>query len=90
MKNYDEIKRLIDANNTEEAIARLDLIISEGGADDTAYYLRGNAHRKHNNWKNAMSDYCKAMEINPQSPAADAYKAAVEILDFFNKDLLTP
>ena len=90
MTQIESIRQMIDCNRTEEAIALLDSLIADNGDDDSLYYLRGNAHRKHNNWKNAMSDYCKAMEINPESPATAAYKAAVEILDFYNKDLLNP
>ncbi len=30
------------------------------------------------------------MSINPDSPAADAYRASIEILEYYNKDLLNP
>ena len=45
---------------------------------------------QHNDWKHAMSDYCKAAELNPDSPAVAAYRAASRILDFYNKDLYNP
>ena len=61
----EEIKALLEANRTQEAIEILDRLIAGEPDNDTYYYLRGNAYRKHNNWKNAMSDYCKAKEINP-------------------------
>ena len=90
MANYDEIKLLIDNNQTEQAIALLDEMIEKNPKDDQLYYLRGNAYRKHNNWKNAMSDYCKAKELNPQSPAASAYEATLEIMNFYHRDLYNP
>ncbi len=90
MATKDEIKRLIDENEVERAIAILDEMIAVDGYNDELYFLRGNAHRKFNNWKNALGDYCKAMDINPDSPAANAYRAALEILEYYNKDLLNP
>lgn len=90
MATIEKIKELIDGNRTEEAIRTLDKLIEENPADDSLLFLRGNAYRKHNDWKNAVSDYCKAADINPESPAAAAYKAAMEILNFYNKDLLNP
>lgn len=85
-----EIRQLLDENRTEEAIAALNVLIAEDAANDVYYYLRGNAYRKHNRWREALSDYCKAMDINPDSPAADAYRAAQEILAFYHKDLYNP
>ncbi len=90
MATKDEIKRLIDDNEAEKAIAILDEMIAADSADDDLFFLRGNAYRKFNNWKNAISDYCVAMELNPDSPAANAYRAALEILEYYNKDLLNP
>lgn len=90
MTTKDEIKRLIDNNEAEKAIAILDEMIATDNTDDDLYFLRGNAYRKFNNWKNAVSDYCKAMDLNPDSPAANAYRAALEILEYYNKDLLNP
>ena len=86
----EEIKALLEANRTQEAIEILDRLIAGEPDNDTYYYLRGNAYRKHNNWKNAMSDYCKAKELNPQSPAASAYEAAVDIMNFYHRDLYNP
>lgn len=90
MANYDEIKLLIDNNQTEQAIALLDEMIEKNAKDDQLYYLRGNAYRKHNNWKNALTNYATAMDLNPESPAARAYQASMDVLEFFNKDLLNP
>lgn len=90
MTDIDKVKSLIDSNDTSGAIALLNGMIAANPACDELYYLRGNAYRKHNDWKHAMSDYCKAAEINPDSPAVAAYNAASRILDFYNKDLYNP
>lgn len=90
MIELEEIKLLINDNRTEEAIEKLTQLAETMPDCDEIFYLRGNAYRKHNDWKHAMSDYCRATELNPESPAADAYKAACEILAFYNKDLYNP
>lgn len=90
MVTKEQIKQLIDANETEKAIEALSEMIADDVTDDELFFLRGNAYRKHNDWKNAVSDYCEAMSINPDSPAADAYRASIEILEYYNKDLLNP
>ncbi len=89
MWTIDEIKHLIAENEVDEALRRLDLMLEEQESDEL-YFLRGNAHSKHSDWKHAMGDYCKALELNPDSPAADAYNAVVRILDFYNKDMYNP
>ena len=90
MDDIDKIKELIDTNATAEAIARLDEMISADVENDFLYFLRGNAYRKHNDWKHAISDYCKAAELNPDSPAVAARNVANRILDYYNKDLYNP
>lgn len=90
MAEVEEIRALIDANRTEEAIRLLDGMIGSEPQDDRLLFLRGNAYRKRDNWKMAISDYCKAADINPDGPAAAAYRAAIEILEYRNTDLLNP
>ena len=54
---------------------------------DTLYYLRGNAYRKKGDWKQALDNYQYAIEINPDSPAVQARKMAIDILNFYHKDM---
>ena len=89
-QQIENIKALINNNNLSEAIDQLNALIEENKTNDELYLLRGNAYRKLNNWKNAMSDYCKAIDINPNSDAVQAYQAAQDIMNFFNKDLYNP
>ena len=87
--NFEKIKCLIDENRLDEAITELTVVISKTPTD-VAFYLRGNAFRKLGDWKRAIGDYCSAMALNPDSPASEAYKAAIAVLDYRNTDLLNP
>lgn len=89
-QQIENIKTLINNNNLSDAIEQLDALIEQDKTNDELFLLRGNAYRKMNNWKNAMSDYCKAIDINPKSDAVQAYQAAQDIMNFFNKDLYNP
>ena len=57
---------------------------------DEAYFVRGTAYHRQGQVRLAISDYCQAKLINPDSPASQAYDAAVEVLNFFNTDLYNP
>ena len=35
----------------------------------------------------ALNNYQKAIDLNPESPAADARQMVIDILNFFNKDM---
>lgn len=90
MATIEEVKQMIEHNEVKKAIAHLDIMLELCPEHDELYFLRGNAYRKMNSWKNAMTDYCKAVSLNPDSPAAEAYKASLEILEFYNKDMFNP
>ena len=56
----------------------------------TAYYLRGNAYRQNGNVRMALNSYLESMELNPDGPAAEAYRHIQELLDYYNKDYYNP
>lgn len=56
----------------------------------TAYYLRGNAYRQQGNIRLALNSYLESMELDPDGPAAEAYRHIQELLDFYNKDYYNP
>ena len=88
MESLDRIEAILQDGRIEEATGLLEDFISAGGTNlDRAYYLLGNAYRKKGDWQGAINNYLEAMEINPDSPAAAAYKMANDILDFYNKDM---
>ncbi len=88
--NLAEIKALIDDNRVDEAIEQLNAIIEKRPNNDALYFVRGNAFWKLGDRKHALDDYAVAADLNPDSPAAIAYKHALEIMDFFNKDMYNP
>ena len=55
-----------------------------------AYYLRGNAYRQQGDVRMALNSYLESMELDPDGPAAEAYRHIQELLDFYNKDYYNP
>lgn len=86
---YRNIKDLIVEGNTQEALQQLNSLIENQTSPslDYLYYLRGNVYRKQGDWPSAINNYLKAMELNPDSPASEAYRIAVDIQEFYNKDM---
>lgn len=89
MEQLETIKELINQGDVNKAIEALDALLShtDFAPKDEAYYLRGNAYRKQGNWQQALNNYHSAIEINPQSPALQARKMVMDILEFYNKDM---
>ncbi len=88
MKQLEEIKALISQGNVADAIGQLERLIADGcPSPDQAYYLLGNAWRKLGDWRQALNNYNLAIELNPQSPALHARQMAMDILEFYNKDM---
>lgn len=86
----EEINRLISENELEQALVLLDERLAGNAQDDAAYYLKGTLFWKQGNWKMAIENYLKATEINPESPARQAYEMVMEIINFSNPDLYNP
>ena len=82
MEQLKTIKELINQGDVAEAIRQLD-----STDRDEAFYLLGNAYRKQGNWQLALNNYQYAIDLNPDSPAREAYRMAMDILNFFNKDM---
>ena len=83
MEDLITIKELISRGEVTQAIEQLNRFPQK----DTAYYLRGNAYRKQGNWQQALNNYQYAMDINPESPAREARRMVIDILNFYNKDM---
>ncbi|MBR2135219.1 MAG: tetratricopeptide repeat protein [Bacteroidales bacterium] len=83
-----ELETILRDEGAERAIAEAEKYISTSQEDlDFAYYILGNAYRKMGDWQGAINNYLEAIDINPQSPAKQAYDMANDILNFFNKDM---
>ena len=94
MKTIQEIKEMLSRSEGEEALnAASEIIESNGVSKETlanAYYLRGNAYRQNGNVRMALNSYLESMDIDPDGPAAEAYRHLQELLDFYNKDYYNP
>ncbi len=87
-QNLKKSRELISEGKTEEAIQLLLAYLrSETLNRDEAFYLLGNAYRKAGNWQEAIQNYMEAIEINPESPAAEARRMMNDILDFYDKNM---
>ena len=88
MNGLEASEAMLSEGRIDEAINALrEFIASSEVPSDRAYYLLGNAYRKKGDWQGAINNYLEAREINPDSPAKNAYSIANEILDFYNKDM---
>ncbi|MDO4318957.1 MAG: tetratricopeptide repeat protein [Bacteroidales bacterium] len=54
------------------------------------YYNRGLLYWRLGKRGDAMSDYNRAVALDPASPAAQALTMAQDIMDFYNTDLYNP
>lgn len=89
MKHLEQIDKMIQDGQIDNAIEALHLFVAEK-PDDRAYYLLGNAYRKKGDFQNALDNYLEAISINPESPAVEAHQMLINILEFYHKDLYNP
>lgn len=68
---FDEINRTLDAEKQ----------------NDELYLLRGKAYYKLGNWQQAIENFMKAQDINPQSPAKHMLQLTKSILEYHNVDI---
>ena len=94
MKTIQEIKEMLSRSEGQEALdAASEIIESKGVNQETlanAYYLRGNAYRQNGNVRMALNSYLEAMELDPDGPAAEAYRHLQELLAYYHKDYYNP
>ena len=94
MKTIQEIKDMLSRSEGDEALnAANEIVESKSVSKETlanAYYLRGNAYRQNGNVRMALNSYLESMELDPDGPAAEAYRHLQELLDFYNKDYYNP
>ena len=83
-----QAKELIGKGDVDSAIQLLNQYIENHEAcTDEPFYLLGNAYRKQGNWQMALNNYLEAIEKNPESPAVNAKRMLMDILEFYNKDM---
>ena len=84
-EELDKIKEKIATGKADEAIRLLGKLLAarpERREAASAYYLLGNAHRKRGDWQQALNNYQEAIELDPDSPAAEARRMMMDILEF--------
>ena len=94
MKTIQEIKEMLSRSEGQAALQAVSEIIDSKDTDKgtlaMAYYLRGNAYRQNGNVRMALNSYLESMDLDPDGPAAEAYRHVQELLDFYNKDYYNP
>lgn len=89
----EEIKQILTESKSDQVIAAVDQLATTGtnrAVMAQAYYLRGNAYRQLGNMRQALNSYLESMELDPDGPAAQAYRTIQEILNFYDHDLYNP
>lgn len=84
-----EVERLLSENKPDDALKVLDKAV-EVNNEAVLFYERGRLLWKLGRKTDAMSDYSKAVSIDPESPAAVALQMARDVMDFYNHDLYNP
>lgn len=94
MKTIQEIKDMLSRSEGDAALDAANEIVENKGTTREilaqAYYLRGNAYRQNGNIRMALNSYLESMDLDPDGPAAEAYRHLQELLDFYNKDYYNP
>ena len=88
---FEILHKQLDSSTSPEEIRQIIFKLTQLSQTDSEsedlWLLLGHAHRKLQDWKEALNSYTGALRINPDSAARGAYEQVMEILNFFNKDL---
>ena len=55
-----------------------------------AHYRAGKEHWSRGEWREALNHYLAAIDLDPDGPATEAYRAAQQVLDFYHHDRYNP
>ena len=84
---FQDIKAYLEANELEQAQRIID---EEKQKSDTPsamlYYLQGKLFMKKSDWGNAISNFLKAEDLDPDGPARQCRLMLNDIMAFYNKD----
>lgn len=82
------IDQLIRDGHIHIALEQLNQLTDLPGVNKAdTYYLMGNVCRKQGDWQGALNNYQEAVNLDAESPAAEARKMIMDILEFYNKDM---
>lgn len=89
--SLSNIQRLIDEENVDKAISCLDHYISLNGDNMAeALFMRGRAYWRLQEYGPAITDFEKAVALDPDCGAQAALDLARDVLNFYNKDMYNP
>lgn len=90
-KYFTDVPDKTEFEKIKESIALVDREIAGTAEPDAdSYYRRGRLYWRLGDKGAAISDYERAVAIDPESPAAEALKLCRDIMDFYNTDLYNP
>lgn len=90
MANLQNIRRLIDSDSLEEALAFLDSVEPPPEQAAEALFLRGKVLWRLGERAKATSAFAASARLDPEGPASVALEHARDVERFFNPDLLNP
>ncbi|MDE6556243.1 MAG: tetratricopeptide repeat protein [Duncaniella sp.] len=90
MPNKQTIDLLIASGKFAEAEESLRTLIAGQSDDDSLHFALGKLLWRLGRRSEATSEYLKAFQLNPESPARIALENARQVADFFNPDLYNP
>lgn len=85
-----EITHLIDNNEIDAAIVAVSDLIASFPDDASLYYERGKLYWRTECRRKAINDYVKAVDLDSASPAAEALRQAMAIMQFYDKSRYNP
>ena len=87
MKTIQEIKAMLSRSEGDAALEAANEIVEN---KDTSKETLAQAYYQNGNIRMALNSYLESMELDPDGPAAEAYRHLQELLDFYNKDYYNP
>ncbi len=86
--SFHDIKAQLEANALEQAQRMIDEEVQKLSTPSAMlYYLQGKLFMKKSDWGNAISNFLKAEELDPNGPARQCRLMLNDIMAFYNKDM---
>lgn len=86
-EQLNHIRQLINEGHVDTAISRLNDWLQRLLAHGGSILSFGKCLSEKGDWQGALNNYQEAIALDPESPAADARKMVMDILNFYNKDM---
>ncbi len=83
----EEINAALAKGDAGLALRLADEAEGTDGESAELHYLRGKAHMRRSDWRQALNAFLAAERLDPQSPARECRLMLEDIMEFHNKDL---